>query len=173
MKQTNTEALLRSAKRAVRKFGRKASAGIITVAAIGASIPYKVEKVRNPETGDDGYVATSLLLRASVSPKCEDSVENKTRVTVRLRPPKEIGADLQRIEQKCAKKKEPAPLPEAKAEPEALIIEEVSDESSLAEAKAVYKEEKALNKARKKVRKLEKKVAKKRAARAKKAKRKH
>lgn len=142
----NLNKTLRAAKRSVKKTGRKISRGLLTAAAVGAMIPYRVEKERNAATGDNGLAVTSLLFRTEISPACEDSEKSKTILAVRLRPLKEVREDIRRIE--SLKVKKPTVEPPVPLTPE---------------------EEKALKKARKKARKTEKKIARKRAKKAAKA----
>ena len=84
----------RSASRAIKKAGRKVSAGLFTAAVAAAAIPFRIEKKTIEATGDDGVVLTSLLFRASFSPKKEDSVDSKPTVRIDLRPMKEVGETL-------------------------------------------------------------------------------
>ncbi|MBR2906689.1 MAG: hypothetical protein IKC26_11470 [Clostridia bacterium] len=144
----NVKKNLSMAKKAVKKVTRRASAKFLTAAAVSAVIPYKLEKRQNPETGDDGYDLSSLLLRISIAPKCEDSIENKTLLRVGLRPMGEVRRDLQSLEALLEKKKKPVVI-----EPAPL-----SD-----------KDAKKLRKAEKNVKKLEHKIMKKRMKAAKKA----
>ncbi|MBO5270153.1 MAG: hypothetical protein J6B77_05165 [Clostridia bacterium] len=136
---------LRTASRQVKRAGRKLSATLLTAAAVGAMIPYRVEKETNETTGDNGFAVTSLLFRTSISPKTEDSIRDKTLLTVKLRPMDEIRADVKRFEA-LRKPKEP-------------VVAE--DPFPLTE-----KEEKTLEKARKKARKTVKKIEKRRIKRA-------
>ena len=84
----------RSARRAIKKAGRKVSVGLLAAAATAAAIPFRIERKTVEATGDDGVVLTSLLFRASFSPKKEDSVDSKPTVRVDLRPIKEVGETL-------------------------------------------------------------------------------
>lgn len=142
----NLKKTLRVAKKSIKKTGRKLSCGLLTAAAVGAMIPYRLEKERNAATGDNGLAVTSLLFRTEISPACEDSEKSKTLLAVRLRPLKEVREDIRRIESITVKK--PTVEPPVPLTPE---------------------EEKALKKVRKKAKKTEKKIAKKRAKKAAKA----
>lgn len=133
----------RAVKKSVKKTGRKLSAGLLTVAAVGAMLPYRLEKEQNPISGDRGVAVTSLLFRTSVSPKCEDSEKQRTLLSVSLRPMSAVREDLAKLEQ-IGKKK-------PKVEPPYSLTPE---------------EEKALKKARKKAKKTAKKIEKKRAKEA-------
>lgn len=132
----------RTAKKTIKKAGRKFSARLMTVAAVGSMIPYKLEKEQNDTTGDGGYVLTSLLFRTEISPKCEDSEKDKTLVALRLRPMKEIRTDLKRAEEALKHKQKPVIIEEPVPLPE--------------------KDEKKLRKAEKKVVKIKRKLDKKR-----------
>ena len=139
---------LRTAKRNIKRAGRKFSAGLLTVAAAGAMIPYRIEKEKNPSTGDNGIAVTSLLFRTAISPKCEDSIADKTLLSVKLRPLDEIRSDVRRFEALCR--------------PREPVVAE--DPFPLTE-----KEERQLEKARKRARKTVKKIEKRRIKRAVKA----
>ena len=134
---------LRTVRKTVKKTGRKLSAGLLTAAAVGAMLPYRFEKEKNPSTGDNGIAVTSLLFRTSVSPKCEDSEQSKTLLSVSLRPLSAVKEDLARLEQ-IGKRK-------PKVEPPVPLTPE---------------EEKALKKARKKAKRTAKRIEKKRAKEA-------
>lgn len=152
----------RSVKRALRQTGRKLSAGLLTVAATAAVVPFKVERTEIPETGDDGIVLTSLLFRASYSPAREDSERTESTFTVSLRPSKEIGNSLARLAV--------AAVPKKPVEPAALKEDEIFDEDEKVQketAKVRTLEEKA-EKHRVKIAKRRRKLAKQRARRARK-----
>lgn len=143
----NLQKNLSAAKKTVKKATRRASAKFLTAAAVSAIIPYKIEKRQNPETGDDGYNLSSLLLRVEVAPKCEDSIENKTLLRVGLRPMGEVKRDLRALEELFSKK-----------EPTVIEPAPISD-----------KDAKKLEKAQKNAQKLEHKIMKKRMRAARKA----
>jgi len=149
MKQNTLRDTVRTVKKTVKKTSRKLSARLFTVAAVSAMVPYRIKKEVNQTTGDSGIVLTSLLLKTEISPKCEDSVRDKTVISIGVRPMKEIRADLRRVEEYCKKKRKPVIL----EEPVALTPEE----------------EQALKKARKKAKKTAKKIEKKRMKQAQKA----
>lgn len=145
----NVKKRLRITKRTIKKATRRASARFFTAAALSAMIPYKLERRRNPENGDDGYDLSSLLLRISVVPPCEDSVGTKTLLSIGLRPMCEVREDLRRWEDTFRKnRKKPTVI-----EPPVPLSE---------------KDAKKLAKAEKNVKKLEHKIMKKRKKQARK-----
>ena len=137
-------------KKAVQKAQRRASVKLLSAVAVGAVIPYKAEKRIDPDTGDNGYDLSSLLLRISIIPKCEDSLKNKTLLRVGLRPLGEVKNDLNRLEDLFKKKEdtviaEPIPLCEkdakklAKAELRAKKLERKILKMRLTATKRAYK----------------------------------
>lgn len=136
------QSTLRTVKKAVKKTGRRLSARFLTAAAVSAVVPYRIKKEINPKTGDRGFVLNSLLLKTEISPKCEDSEQNKTVISIGVRPMKEVRADLSRIEAFCKQVQNPV-----KREPLVPLTAE---------------EEKALKKMRAKAKKQAKKIEKKR-----------
>lgn len=137
---------LRTIQKTVKKTGRKLTARFLTAAAISAVVPYSIKKEINPKTGDRGIVLNSLILKTEISPKCEDSEQNKTLVSIGIRPMKEVRADLRRMEELCRQVRNPV-----KQEPPVPLTAE---------------EEKALKKVRAKAKKIEKKIEKKRMKKA-------
>lgn len=141
---------LHTIKKAVRKAKRRASVKLLSAVAVGAVIPYKAKKRVDPETGDDGYDLSSLLLRITIVPKCEDSLKNKTLLRVGLRPLGEVKSDLKRLEDLLVKKEntvvaEPIPLSEkdakklAKAEFRAKKLEQKISKMRMKATKRAYK----------------------------------
>lgn len=143
----NVQKNLHTAKKAIKKASRRASAKFLTVAALSTMIPYKIEKRQNLETGDDGYDLSSLLLRVSIAPKCEDSIRNKTLLCVGLRPMDEVREDLRALEGMLSKKEptviEPVPL----SEKDAKKLEKAQNTARKLERKILKKRLKAARKA--------------------------
>ncbi len=141
---------LHTIKKAVQKAQRRASAGLFAAAAASAVLPYKAKKRVDPETGDNSYELSSLLLRVSLVPKCEDSLKNRTLLRVGLRPVEEVKEDLRRLEERFGRKDEtvvaePIPLSEkdakklAKAEVKAKKLEQKISKMRMKATKRAYK----------------------------------
>lgn len=145
---TDLKKKLRATQKSIKKTGRRVSAKLFTAAAVSTMIPYKFEKRRNMENGDDGIELSSLLLRITVTPKCEDSVSGKTLLSVGLRPMKEVREDLKKIE--SLGKKKPV------VEPPVEISEEDAEKLKKAEKKLHKLERKIIKKRMKAIRKAQK-----------------
>lgn len=103
----------KSTAKAFKKAGRRISAGLLTAAAAAAVIPFRIERQENKLTGDDDVVFTSLLLRASYTPKHEDSENAKPSFSVALRPAKDVKKTVSHVAELTRKPTvEPAALPE-------------------------------------------------------------